>query len=225
MAESSRKDTAARARHLYFQQIEEAFIGLRGAPMLLSPVDWQVARGWYEAGIPAALVVSVLEELFARRAERGQSRRVSSLRYCSRAVEDAWRQTLELTGGVKRQKSQEPSDWRESIARLAEQLPAALPDLERWRSKILALRSESSAERVEERLSELDGRLIDTVLIGMSGAERARLEKDVASTVGGLADRVEESVLEETRRRRLRLVARERAGLPLLSLFTPEAEG
>ena len=49
----------------YFRAIETAFIGLRGAPLLLSPTDWQTAREWYRQGIPLEVVCDVLESVFA----------------------------------------------------------------------------------------------------------------------------------------------------------------
>src|SRR3954453_16361708 len=76
--------------HAYFQAVEEIFVQLRGAPLLLSPVDWQVARRWHREGVPLDLVRSTLEEVFAKRRERGAKGRISSLRYCAPAVEAAW---------------------------------------------------------------------------------------------------------------------------------------
>ena len=220
---SSEADELAGQRHRYFQQIEEAFIGLRGAPMLLSPVDWQVARRWYEQGIPATLVVSVLEELFARRAERGQSRRVSSLRYCSRAVEDAWAQARELSGGTRR-RGATPGDWRAALHRLAERLPDDLDGVARWREKLLELGSEVSAERAEVQLAALDDALLGAVAAGLGDLERERLEDRVERSIAGLIGRLPEDELEETRRRLWQQVLRDDAQLPLLSLFSRDAE-
>src|SRR3954453_9095106 len=83
--------------HSYFQAIEEIFVELRGAPLLLSPADWQVARRWQREGIPLDLVRSTLEEVFAKRKERGAKGRISSLRYCAPAPEPAGADLRELT--------------------------------------------------------------------------------------------------------------------------------
>ena len=82
----------------YFQVLEEAFIRLRGAPLLLSPADWQVAQRWRGLGIPLDFAIAGMTEVFARRRERGSEDRVSSLRYCARAVERGWRKAEEPAG-------------------------------------------------------------------------------------------------------------------------------
>ncbi len=198
--------------------------------MLLSPVDWQVARGWYEEGIPAALVISVLQDLFARRAERGQSRRVSSLRYCSRAVEDAWRQARELSGGLSeaaQRRTPEPRDWRETLTGLVERLPGDLPDdlpqASQLRQSILELGQEDLAETVEKRLAELERALLDALFSRMTRTDRDRLEEQVEIVVSPLVGKVPQDELDQTRQRRLRQLVREQAHLPVLSLFASEA--
>ena len=72
-------DDNSAADHAYFRAIEEVFIRLRGAPLLLSPTDWQIARGWHRTGIPLDVVCSTLEELFRQRAEAGKQSTVRSL--------------------------------------------------------------------------------------------------------------------------------------------------
>ena len=55
----------------YFRAVEDAFVRLRGAPLLLSPEDFQVALRWRREGVPLSLVEATLEEVFAKRRERG----------------------------------------------------------------------------------------------------------------------------------------------------------
>ena len=82
-------ETAEDSDHAYFQAVEEIFVELRGAPLLLSPADWQVASRWRQEGVPLSLVLSILAERFAERAERGARGRVNSLRYFADAVDEA----------------------------------------------------------------------------------------------------------------------------------------
>src|SRR5437763_16109793 len=97
MSEPASAPEAEDSDHAYFQAIEEIFVELRGAPLLLSPADWQVARRWQREGIPLDLVRSTLEEVFAKRKERGAKGKISSLRYCAPAVEAAWADLRALT--------------------------------------------------------------------------------------------------------------------------------
>ncbi len=48
----------------FFKEIERHFIRARGTPLLLSPDDYRVAKGWFEAGIPLEIVIEVLYEFF-----------------------------------------------------------------------------------------------------------------------------------------------------------------
>src|SRR5436309_13032449 len=89
-------ETVEEPPHAYFQAIEEVFVALRGAPLLLSPTDWQIARRWHREGIPLGLIRQALEAVFAKRQERGAKGRISSLRYCAPAVEAAWAERREL---------------------------------------------------------------------------------------------------------------------------------
>ncbi|HXO27368.1 MAG TPA: hypothetical protein VOA80_08500, partial [Thermoanaerobaculia bacterium] len=108
--------------HAYFLAIEDHFVRLRGAPLLLSPADWQVARRWHRQGIPLELVRRALEEVFARRRERGAKGRISSLRYCAPAVEAAWTDHSELAAPGARVEA-EAFDAASRLAALAAALP------------------------------------------------------------------------------------------------------
>ena len=75
--------------HEFFQAIEACFIRLRGAPLLLSPADWQLAKHWRQRGIPLDLVLETLEEVFAARRARNAKGKVQDFCHlCS--VESCW---------------------------------------------------------------------------------------------------------------------------------------
>src|SRR3954452_25306063 len=111
--------------HAYFQAVEEIFVELRGSPLLLSPTDWQVARRWHQEGIPLDLVRRTLEEVFAKRRERGAKGKISSLRYCAPAVEAAWGDLRELTAPGHRVEAP-ASEVAPRVAALAAALPQDL---------------------------------------------------------------------------------------------------
>jgi hypothetical protein len=229
--------------HAYFQAIEDHFVGLRGAPLLLSPVDWQVARRWHRQEIPLAVVRRALDDLFARRRERGARGRVSSLRYCVPAVEAAWADHADLAAPGARGKA-EPFDTAGRLAALADALtnlplrppasgdagdrgePIGAAALAGLRARLLALaQSDLDAQVVEERLADLDRETLDTTLASLSTEDRASLDAAVAKTMAALASRLPEAELERARERLTRQVLRGRLGLPTLSLFSPEALG
>jgi hypothetical protein len=211
-------DSDAEADQAYFQAVEETFVRLRGAPLLLSPADWQVARRWHRDGVPLPLVQRVLEEVFARRRERGAKGRINSLRYCKPAVEAAWEEVQQLTAPGRRTEA-EPLEVSPRLAALARALPGELAGVA---SAILGLEGES--EEVEAALAELDRELLQAAAAGLDEAASAELEDAVDSTLATLAARLPPEDLASARDRLRRQLLRRRLGLPVLSLFSPEAQ-
>jgi hypothetical protein len=204
--------------HAYFQAVEEIFVGLRGSPLLLSPADWQVARGWHREGVPLDLVRRALEEVFAKRKERGAKGKISSLRYCAPAVEAAWEELKDLAAPGHRA----AAPAFEVAPRLAA-LAAALPrDLHALSARIAAL--DGDAQAVEERLASLDREMLDAATAALDGETRAEIDAAVEKTLASLGGRLPAEELERSRERLTRQALRRRMGLPVLSLFSPEAE-
>src|SRR5947199_3401725 len=204
--------------HAYFQAVEEIFVALRGAPLLLSPADWQVARRWHREGVPLDLVRSTLEEVFAKRKERGAKGRISSRRYCAPAVEAPWADLRELTASARR--AEAPAF--EVAPRLAA-LAASLPGREALAAQVAHLSGDP--QEVEERLAALDREMLDQAWEGLDGEARSEVESAVEKTLASLAGRLPAGELASSRERLVRQTLRRKLGLPVLSLFSPEAQG
>jgi hypothetical protein len=204
--------------HAYFQAIEEIFVELRGAPLLLSPADWQVARRWHREGVPLDLVRSTLEEVFAKRKERRAKGKISSLRYCAPAVEAAWADLRELT--VPARRAEAPTF--EVAPRLAA-LAASLPGREALATQVTHLSGDP--QEVEERLAALDRQMLDQAWEGLDGEARSEVEAAVEKTLAALAGQLPLAELASSRERLVRQTLRRKLGLPVLSLFSPEAQG
>ncbi|HEY0557836.1 MAG TPA: hypothetical protein VGG20_26535 [Thermoanaerobaculia bacterium] len=207
--------------HAYFQAIEEIFVELRGAPLLLSPADWQVARRWHQEGVPLDLVRQTLEEVFARRTERKAKGKISSLRYCGPAVEAAWADLRELTAPGHRVEAPD-FEVAPRLAALAAALPTGLPGREALAERLSALAGEP--QEIEAHLSNLDREMLDRAWEGLDGPARSKIEAAVEKTLASLGGRLPAAELESSRERLGRQTLRRRLGLPVLSLFSPEAE-
>ena len=207
----------------YFEAIEEEFIRLRGAPLLLSPADWRLTRRWRQEGIPLALVLESIREVFARRAERAAAspeapmRRVGSLRYCRAAVEKAWAVHRELGAVPPVRRKPAAIDVPARLAALAAALPAAMADVDAWRSRLLEL--SGPAPEVEARLAALDVELGHAAFEALPPPDRESVTAGAEEALARTAGRVDERRLPELRQRLVRRAVRERLGLPLLSLF------
>jgi len=208
--------------HAYFQAIEEIFVRLRGSPLLLSPADWQVARRWHRDGVPLDLVRRALEEVFAKRKERGAKGKISSLRYCASAVEAAWEELRELTAPGERLEAPvfDPSSRLQALAKA---LPPELPGREGLATRIAALAGDP--QKIEEGLALLDREMLATVATSLENMTRSEVEAAVEKTMAGLRGRLSAEELERSRERLTWQVLRQRLALPVLSLFSPEAEG
>lgn len=217
----------ARSDQEYFQAVETTFLRLRGSPLLLSPKDWRTAQAWHREGIPLDVVERALEEVFERRRERGDDRKISSLRYCAPAVEAAWKGLRELTAPGARTGGEQAEPRLEVAPRLAA-LAAALPEdlagRERVAERIRALAGHDDPRRVEEGLGAVEAEVLEGLLGALAAEERSALEAEAEAGLGPLADRMTREAAEAARERLLRRKVRRRAGLPTLSLFAPEAE-
>jgi hypothetical protein len=206
----------------YFLAVEEIFVHLRGAPLLLSPSDWHVARRWHREGVPLSLIQRVLEEVFEKRKERGTKGKLSSLRYCAPAVEVAWAELREMTAPGERAEAPH-LDVAARLSNLAAALPNSLPGRDGWAVRIRTLTG--SARAVEEVLAALDLEMLSAAGEALDGEAKSAVEAAVEKTLAALASRLPAEELARSRERLTRQVLRQRLALPVLSLFSPEAEG
>jgi len=208
--------------HAYFQAVEEIFVELRGAPLLLSPADWQVARRWHQEGVPLDLVRRSLAEVFANRKERGAKGKISSLRYCAPAVEAAWADLKELNAPGLRTAA--PGfEVAPRLASLAAALPSSFAGHETLAARVNAMTGDP--QEVEDRLAALDREMLDTAANSLTEDGRTEIDAAVEKTLALLRGRLPADEIELSRERLFRQTLRRRLGLPVLSLFSPEAEG
>lgn len=219
-------DPPAESAQSYFRLIEEAFLRLRGAALLLAPADWQVARRWHDLAIPVDLVVSTMESVWRRRLERSAAparlRRINSLRYFAPAVEAAWEEVARLTAADHRL-DEPPIDAPARLARLGAALAEGLPRRAEWARRIGALRGSNQA--IEEGLAAIDRQLTLDTEQALEAGERAAIAAAVERRLAPLSGRLTRDQTEEARHRLFEQELRRRASLPILSLFSPAARG
>lgn len=209
----------------YFRAIETIFIALRGAPLLLAPADYQVAKQWHQEGMPLRLIELKLIEIFERRRKKeGEDgkRQLVSLRYCRRVIERAWRKQQELLAPGQ---ADEPAelDLAARLAHLAAALPEDLAQRERWEGRIRDLAGD--AEEIEGALAELDRELLESVGEGLEPARRVEVEERLEASLAPLAGRLPRTERQRAEGYLREQILRRSLKLPVLSLFAPEAEG
>jgi hypothetical protein len=218
VAATPSRDLSADEESRYFRAIEAVFVRLRGAPLLLSPEDYRVAARWRREGVPLRLVESTLEEIFARRRDRGTKGRINSLRYCAPAVDAAWAEVQALTGPARREPAAVDGDAVAArLAELADTLPPSLPGRDALAARIEALSGDP--ESVERGLRALDDELVATADSALEAAERERIDAEVEGILAGLRERFPEDELASLRVQLRRQRLRRLVGLPVLTLF------
>jgi hypothetical protein len=214
------KRSATSADHQYFSDLEELFISLRGAPLLLSPSDWKTASNWRREGIPFDIVSRVLREVFERRAEAKGPAGVRSLRYFDPAVQRAWKQVRELGVGDRPERP-EPLDIVGRLRALEAALPTDLDGVESIKRKMLALRG--AADEIESSLMELDRSLVSAAEDALDDATKEEVEREVDAALSRLSTRLDGDSLGATRESLRSRLVRRRLDLPVLSLFSSAA--
>jgi hypothetical protein len=174
----------------YQEVVAEYFLGLRGAGLLLSPLDQELVAEWERRGLPVPVVCRGLRHGMAALAEerRGPVRSLRSLRL---AVEDEWRA---YRSGRVGSAPAPPSEEETALRRIADAQalllraatggspPAndeAARALESWRSL-----PGSPLERVENALAAADDALLSSWVRSLSRPERASLGRKLRRVVG-----------------------------------------
>jgi hypothetical protein len=182
----------------YFQEIEAHFARRRGTPFIVNAKDWALMKKWHADGVPLPVVIEALDSVFDKQEAKG--RKVNSLSYCKHAVKELWDERRELAiGGEGSVPEEDPT------ARL-EELAAALPVA--WGERVRTLRG--SVPHIEEQLMALESELIEELL-----PAAPELRGEAEALVAGADEKTRARSLEA----HLRRLARERFGIPRLSLF------
>lgn len=209
----------ASTAHQYFRAIEDCFLDWRGAPLTLNPKDWQLARLWFEQGVPLRLVIETLESLFERRDQEGQDK-IASLRYFRSVVEAAWGRRQEFLAPASEVESSDV-DIPMRLAALGRALPGGLPGRDAWGRRLEAL--SGTAEEVEAQLVDLDAELRQEVHRRLPKEAQQALRDQLETALKRLAGRLPEEELQRSAERLEVQLLRRRTDLPTLSLFSPEA--
>jgi hypothetical protein len=186
----------------YFLEIEARFAERRGTPFLLSAKDWALMKKWADDGIPLPVVIEAIDAVFDKAAERKKI--VNSLSYCRHAVKELWDERKELQAGASDvAPEQGAADTLAQLAAAVEPVSASISE------EIRGLAKEQNTRTIEDRLIEIERRLIAQV------PDLDAIRAEVAEALTGIDEknraRTEEAML-------LRFV-REKYRLPRLSLF------
>ena len=182
----------------YFTEIEAHFARRRGTTFIVNPKDWALMKKWQEDGIPLPVVIEALDSVFDKQEAKGK--KVNSLSYCRHAVKELWDERRELQIGAEGAVPEE--DPKARLEELAAVLPA------RYAERVRGLKG--SVPHIEEQLMVIEAELLDELL-----PQAPELRAEAEALVAGADEKTRARSLEAHVRR----LARERFGVPRLSLF------
>ena len=210
----------------YFNQLERWFIALRGAPQKLSADDFQVAKTWFEEGVPLDLVQAQIEEIVRKDRERDNELK-SRLRFYCKPVERAFaeRRRLQAPGTVVDAPSLDlEGRLRRLASRLENSLQVALGDAAAGfdgAARVASLNGD--AEHIESELARLEDEILARAEAALDDAGRRDLARRRAEALERLIDRLPGGVPESAASRLHRQILRRVLDLPEMSLFGVDA--
>jgi hypothetical protein len=209
----------------YRHVVAEYFLGLRGAGLMLSPLDAEQVAEWEQRGIPVAVVCRGLRRGFDEHvaSRPAGATRPRSLRALRGAVEAEWRG---YRSGRVGDAPAPPSEQVAAAARVAaaraflagaargapERIAAAYGVCAGVLEDRLATAGSTTLDAVESALARADGALVAAWLAALTPPERAALGRRVALRAGHRRASVRRRSHRESLRAHLLDAARE-AGL------------
>jgi hypothetical protein len=221
----------------YFQTIESHFLQKRGNPMLLAPKEWSLIHEWYDAQIPAEIVVRSIDRAFERKAQT-EDREISSLLYCRRFVKNEFKKYLKSLEGKQQAEPANAKNVAEYLEQLADSLGKSagqaretgnpglsefLHDREQFFAENIMgpfLRGDQKdLQRVEQLLTDLEKEIEQVLLTLISEEQMTRLKEDSMRELKPFEGKLELAVYQEMLRRALNKAVRKYYSIPRFSLF------
>jgi ribosomal protein L16 Arg81 hydroxylase len=206
----------------YFTEIEQFYQTKRDVFTLLTTLDWVLIENWKDQGVPLDVVLKGIERAFAR---PNAKRKINSLAYCIKAVE----QVIEEQKDAQVEKPEMPEisqdETRRYLADLAEKTNAVAKVFPEFAGKIGAVaesvrvvetRNFRDAEQV---LSALEEKLIAILRVAAEESALIDVKREVEGELAPFRSTMtaqQLAMLEEQLSRRKLL---ERFNVPRLSLF------
>lgn len=203
----------------YFLEIESHFALRRGKHLIFSAKDAALLKEWHAQGVPLAVIVEAIDAVFTKNEDGGRKKAINSLSYCRHAVRELWQERRDLQVGAE--EAVPEAALEETLQQLATDLLASgAPGgaIEPVAVAIRGLVKEKSVPRVEERLMELEGTLLESVMQTLPPEEAEAIRVEVVRALGDTS-RLDGATRERTEAANLRRIVRDRYRFPRLTLF------
>jgi hypothetical protein len=196
----------------YFTEIERFYQSKRETFTLLSTLDWVLIENWKEQGIPLEMVLKGIERAFSRTKAK---RKINSLAYCVKAVDEVCEEQKELAV-----EAPELPDFREDevsayVARLADEVAK----LDEGIAATVRAVDVSDLRMAEQTLSALEEKLIAKLKFTADDKTMIELKREVDSELNPFRSTMTVPQLAMLEQQMWRRKLLERFNVPRLSLF------
>jgi hypothetical protein len=204
----------------YFTEIENFYQSRRETFTLISSLDWVLIENWKEQGVPLETVLKGIDLAFSR-----SKRRINSLAYCIRAVEEVIHEDKEARierPDLPEITPQEIQSYLDLLAEKTSTIENRFPEFgPRIHSITEAVRAagSSSFRDAEQTLSALEERLIAILKIASEESTILEIRRDVESDLAPCRSTMTAEQLTMLEQQLWRRKLMERYGLARLSLF------
>ena len=194
----------------YFTEIERFYQSKRQSFTLLSTLDWVLIEGWKEQGIPLELVLKGMDRAFSR-----AKRKINSLAYCVRAIDEVCEEQKELTIEAPAL----PDFDQDEVAVYIQQLAQQVEGFDRNIAESIKRITANDLKLVEQELSALEEKLIAKLKVETDDRGIIELKQSVESELNPFRSTMTAPQLAMVEQQLWRRKLLEKYQLPRLSLF------
>ena len=194
----------------YFTEIERFYQSKRESFTLLSTLDWVLIEGWKEQGIPLDLVLKGMDRAFSR-----AKRKINSLAYCVRAIEEVCEEQKDLTieaPALPDFDEDEVSGYVQKVARQVERFDKKI-------AESIKHVTVNDLKLAEQELSALEEKLIAKLKTEADDKTMIELKRSVESELNPFRSTMTAPQLAMVEQQLWRRKLLEKHELPRLSLF------
>ena len=194
----------------YFTEIERFYQSKRDSFTLLSTLDWVLIESWKESGVPLEIVLKGIDRAFSR-----AKRKISSLAYCVKAVEEVCEEQKELT--IEAPKL---PDFREDeIKQYVDNLALQIERIDAGIAASIRMVDIADLKTAEQALSALEEKLIAKLKLAADDKTMIELKQAVDRELNPFRSTMTAPQLMMLDQQLWRRKLLERFGIPRLSLF------
>ena len=196
----------------YFTEIERFYQSKRESFTLLSTLDWVLIENWKEQGVPLEIVLKGIDRAFSHPKRK---RKINSLAYCVKAVEEVIEEQKNLTIDAPELPDFQEDEVRQYVTRLADEVGR----LDEGIAASIRVVDVNDLRSAEQTLSALEEKLIAKLKFTADDAAMIELKREVDGELNPFRSTMTTAQLVMLEQQMWRRKVLERFNVPRLSLF------